>query len=244
MRATEGKQSQAGKSIEAERPRTEEPVEAEKPRTEETTDAETTQLEEAIEAGKHQPDEAIGGEKPEAEDAWASNPYFFTNSISQVEYWGSFAFDDFVDQDVKLNIIELAGLGNGMLYELKLDPVPGVPEDRLSLGYFYVQADKIYKIEPSEENLNRLKTGGELPEGSVIVCQDEEIKDSLSGDEPGFHHWLEANGAKREYRSYNNLAASGYYESFIWEKGKGLTGYRSGFGAERGSIDLQLREDF
>ena len=73
---------------------------------------------------------------------------------------------------------------------------PGIPEDRLSLGYFYVQADKIYKIEPSEENISRLKTSEELPEGSVIVCQDEEIKDTLGEDEPGSHHWLEANGEK------------------------------------------------
>lgn len=253
--ATEAEKHQPEESIEAEKHQPEEATEVEKLQTAEETRPEQSQLVEETYAEAdtglepaqniapdHVQETTEGGSEIE-EDARVSNPFFFSNDISQVEYKGSFAFDDFIDQDVKLNITELTRLRNGMLYELKLDPVPGIPEDRLSLGYFYVQADKIYKIEPSEENISRLKTSEELPEGSVIVCQDEEIKDTLGEDEPGSHHWLEANGEKREYRSYNNQAASGYYESFTWEKGKGLAGYRSGFGAERDSIDLQYKED-
>lgn len=169
-----------------------------------------------------------------------NNSCFFKSNISQMNYKGKFLFDDIVEQDVKLNINELASFKNGKLYELKLDSIEGVPNDRLSLGYFYVQKDKIYKIEPTEENLSKLKTSEELPDGSVIVCQDEEIKDTLGKDKPGFHHYLEINGDKREYHSYNNQVATGYYESLTWEKGKGLINYRSGYGAERDSIELQL----
>jgi len=105
---------------------------------------------------------------------------------------------------VKLQISEIANLKNGKLYELKLDSIEGVPTERLSLGYFYVQKDKIYKIEPTEENLNKLKTSEEVPNGSAIVCQDKELKDALSKDEAGWHHYIVVNGDKREYHSYNN----------------------------------------
>lgn len=72
-------------------------------------------------------------------------------------------------------INELANLKYVKLYELKLDFIEGVPNERLRLDYFYVQKDKIYKIEPTKENLSKLKTSVELPNGSVIVCQDKEI---------------------------------------------------------------------
>lgn len=62
----------------------------------------------------------------------------------------------------------------------------------------------------------------------------------LGEDESGFHSYLEVKGDKREYHSYNNQVSTGYYESFIWEKGKGLINYRSGYGAESNSIELQL----
>jgi hypothetical protein len=123
---------------------------------------------------------------------------------------------------------------------LRFDSIEGVPNERLSLGYFYVQKDKIYKIQPTNENLSKLKTNEELQNDSVIVCQDKEIKDTLGKDEPGFHHYLEVNGDKREYHSYINQVSTGYYESFTWEKGKGLVNYRSGYGAEKDSIELQL----
>ncbi|MEW5758603.1 MAG: hypothetical protein AB1755_03915 [Candidatus Omnitrophota bacterium] len=168
------------------------------------------------------------------------NPFFLKNNISNLNYKGKFLFDCIVEKDVKLNINEAAKLKYGKLYELKLDRIEGIPEERLRLGYFYVQPDKIYKIEPTEKNLDRLKAGGEAPNYSLIVCQDKEIKDTLSKNEPGFHSCLEINGHKREYRSYNNQVSTGYYESFTWEKDKGLISYRSGYGANKDFIELQL----
>lgn len=171
------------------------------------------------------------------------NPYFFKSNISQLNYNGKFLFDDIMDQDINLNINELANFKNGKLYELKIDAIEGVPDNRLNLGYFYVQKDKIYKIESTEENIDKLKTSEELLNDSVIVSQDKEIKDVLGKDEQGFHHYLEINEDKQEYHSYNNQVDTGYYESFIWEKDKGLVNYRSGYGAERDSIELQLIND-
>jgi hypothetical protein len=171
------------------------------------------------------------------------NSFFFRSNVSQLNYKGKFLFNDIVEKDVKLHIKEVANLKYGKLYELTLDSIKDVPHDRLSLGYFYVQKDKIYKIEPNEENLNKLKTSEEVSNDIVIVCQDKEIKDILNKDEPGWHHFIEANGNKRRYHSYNNKVSTGYYESFTWEKNKGLINYRSGYGAERDSIELQLNND-
>ncbi len=171
-----------------------------------------------------------------------SNLFFSKNKDVKLKYKGSFLFDDIIEQDVELNINELAILKDGELYELKLDSIDGVPYDRLSLGYFYVQKDKIYKLETNKENFSKLRTSAELLIGSVVVCQDREIKDTLDKEKHGFHHYIEVNGDKREYHSYNDQVSTGYYESFTWEKGKGLVSYRSGYGAERDSIELQLNQ--
>ena len=170
------------------------------------------------------------------------NPYFFTNNISAQSYKGKFLFDDIIEQDLTLNIYELANFKNGKLYELKLDSIEGINAERLNLGYFYVQEDTIYKIAPTEQNLDMLKANEELPEDSIIVCQDTEIEDSLDENEQGFHHYLDINGNEREYHSYNNQVSTGYYESFTWKKDIGLTNYRSGYGAENDSIELQSVE--
>jgi len=171
------------------------------------------------------------------------NLFFFKHNVSQLNYKGKFLFDNIVEKDVKLIINEVANLKYGKLYELKINSIENVPYERLSLGYFHVKKDIIYKIEPTEENLNKLITSEELPNGRVIVCQGKEVKDTLGKDEPGWHHYIEVNGDKREYHSYNNQVSTGYYESFIWEKNQGLINYQSGYGAERDSIELQLSND-
>ena len=170
------------------------------------------------------------------------NSFFFKNGISQLNYKGKFVFNGNspIEKDIKLHINEVASLKQGKLYELRLDSIQGITVERLNLGYFYVQKDKIYKMLATEDNLNKLKSSGEIPSDSLIVCQENDIKDTLGEDEKGWHHYVEVNGDKCDFHSYNNLVETGYYESFTWEKGRGLINYRSGYGAERDSIELQL----
>jgi len=179
------------------------------------------------------------GEITQEENGQSVNNPFFKTDVEQLNYKGQFIFDDIVEKDVKLNIKEVSKLEDGIVYELRMDEIMEVPEERLSLGYFYVQKDKIYKIEPTEENLGKIKDNGQLPEDGVIVCQDDEISDGL-GEEKGFHRYLEVKGNVREYHSYDNLVESGYFETIVWEKGKGMISYRSGFGAGRDLIELNL----
>jgi hypothetical protein len=167
----------------------------------------------------------------------AANPFFFKTGGS-VQYKAIFSFNDSGTGEATLQIQKIADLAKGTVYELKLDAIKGVPDERLSLGYFYVQKDKIYKTDPTQDSLNILKTS-EIPCSCFIVCQEKAAKDSFEG-QLGFHQYITANGDQREYHSYNDETATGYYESFTWEKGKGLISYRSGFGAEKDSIELQL----
>ena len=177
---------------------------------------------------------------PEQESV--ENPFFFGAGLSQAKYHGIFLFNDMIEQEAILQINKIADLQDGTLYELRLDAAIDIPEERLALGYFYVQQDKILKTDATEENLDLLKSN-ELPGGSVIVCLDEEMKDPLSEGETGLHQYIEVNGDQREFHSYNDGVSTGYYESFTWEKGKGLVGYRSGYGAEKDAVELALSGD-
>lgn len=47
-------------------------------------------------------------------------------------------FDDFVEKNVKLNIIKKVNFKYGELYELKFEFIEGILDECLSLGYFYV----------------------------------------------------------------------------------------------------------
>ncbi|WP_081756810.1 DUF4163 domain-containing protein [Gorillibacterium massiliense] len=172
----------------------------------------------------------------------AANSFFFNRNISQIRYKAKFLFDDMVERDVVLKIKAINTLKDGILYELKLNPIEGVPDERLNLGYFYVQQDRIYKMDPTKDNLAKLKESEELPNGSAIVCQDKEKKDGLSENELGWHHYIDVKGDRREYHSYNNEVSTGFYESFTWEKGKGLIDYSSGYGAERDAIELLVND--
>lgn len=168
------------------------------------------------------------------------NPYFFNNGVAGANYQAIFSFDEPGKGDAALQINKIEDLNRGTVYELKLNAVQGIPADRLSLGYFYVQQNKIYKTDPTQDSLKILETD-ELPCACFIVCQEDAAQDSFE-DQPGFHQYITADGDKREYHSYNDETETGYYESFTWERGKGLISYRSGYGAEKDSIELDLNE--
>jgi hypothetical protein len=169
---------------------------------------------------------------------------FFVNEDTQLSCNGSFLFgEDIIEKDVSVSIDMVASLKKGTLYELKINMERDneIPTERMKLGYFYVQKDRIYKFDATKGNLKSMLYNETLPEDCVIVCQEEEMKDALGEDEQGWHHYIEVVGDRREYHSYNDEGTTGYYESFTWEKGKGLVNYRSGFGAESDAIELTLK---
>ena len=167
-----------------------------------------------------------------------NNPFFFDDSVSEVKYSGKFFFYDVIEKDVIMYIRKVQNLKSGSLFKLELEHIEGFYDtERFLIGLFYVQEHDIYKINYTEENLEILLKN-EIPEHSVIVCSEHEILNPLDENEKGWHHYLKADGGIRSFYSYDNQTETGYYETFVWERNKGLIGYRSGYGAERESIEL------
>ena len=167
-----------------------------------------------------------------------SNNYFFSSGVKQVNYCGKFLFKDYNEQDTILVVNEVVKHKEAILYQLKLNYVEGLNKERLTIGYFYITKDRIYKINPTEENLNYIYKKADIPADSIIICQETSIKDTVPETKKGFHNYLSINNNKCEYHSYNNATETGYYETFVWEKDKGLVQYKSGYGAELNSIEL------
>lgn len=170
---------------------------------------------------------------------------FFVDEDKQLTYSGLFLFgEEITEKDVSVSIEIVAALKKGTLYEMKinLEQNNEIPIERMYLGYFYVQKDRIYKFDVTEGNLKSMLDNETLPEDCAIVCQEEEMKDSLGEDEQGWHHYIVVVGDRIEYHSYSDEVTTGYYESFTWEKNKGLISYRSGFGAECDAIELTLEK--
>jgi len=166
--------------------------------------------------------------------------YYFADDITAIKYKGLFVFHDIIRVEVAINEEILLSDENGRFIKLSLDEIDGVPDERLLIGYFYEENEVIYRITATDENINQLLEKGKLPEDSIIVCQTESLDDTLSDKEAGFHHYIDVENDEIIYHSFNNLTETGYYETFVWEIGVGLIQYKSGFGAERESIKLEI----
>ena len=173
------------------------------------------------------------------------NPYFTVLQNEDKVFHGSVFFDSFGDITVpkcnfEVECLKIANLKKGTLYQIKIhnDTKYVIPEKRLTMGYFYVQQDKIVRIwenenEPwniSEECINKLKKYDSVPKYSVVVCQNANVEDCLNEGEEGWHYYLESTGDEcTSHLWYQYPQHSGYWESFKWKKNKGLISYRSGF---------------
>ncbi len=177
--------------------------------------------------------------------AFNKNPFFFPDKKSK-EYDAKFTFlDTSLPDNINLTIVEVLCFESGVLYELRIDcdnDFSGRDNngwDRFQIGYFYVQEKMIYLLR-GQDIIESIKSEEDIIKLGTIVCQNEEMEDTLHADELGWHEYILVNDNQCEYHSYNNLTETGFYESFTWEYGKGLVEYRSGFGAEREGIELQL----
>ena len=94
-----------------------------------------------------------------------------------------------------------------------------------------------------EDILNEITSEEDILSRGKIVCQDEELKDSLDENQKGEHEYMLLDKNQRQYHSYNNLVESGFYETFVWEQNMGLVSYRSGFGAEKDAIEIYLESE-
>lgn len=151
--------------------------------------------------------------------------------------------------ETKMNFIKIAKLKKGILYHLKIEQASElkIPTKRLSLGYFYVQKNRIMRIWEnndyeaqgnvwtlSKKTLNRIIKTSEIPKYSTIVWQKKTYKDTLKHDKIDWHQYLKKiqDSPKKRLRYggyYQYPQHSGYWETFIWEEGTGLIFYQSGY---------------
>lgn len=171
------------------------------------------------------------------------NRYFSIKNLETKKFKGRFSGNkgELIERDVKVYANLIVKSNFGSVYKLEIEPTKNVSGERLILGNFYILKDKIYKIEPSENNLNKIKNNEFFSEG-IIVCQEEEIPDYLGGNTKGEHRYLTVKGNKREFHMYNDRVNTGYFETYVWEKNIGLKYYKSGYGAEKDLIEIKLIE--
>ncbi len=189
-----------------------------------------------------------GAEQSSFVDEKAFNPYFFPDGTTVAEYEGEFWLDglDWTDSGihVELEISRERVLENGILYQMKIMDNEELrscdsllrEEDkaRMNLGYFYVRADKIYRIGDME-----IRPGiseGELMDAGRIVCQPEPRGVSEERDEDWCYDSIHIIGDRCYYYRGQGGEGTSYWECFVWQKGFGLVEYRSGWGAGRDMI--------
>ena len=181
-----------------------------------------------------------------------NNPYFYTND--DVNLTATLTYRDLEEQIVRdgtLNMKLVKNYENGDLYKLSVDDKEKIQEclseDRLNV-YFYVTEDEIYRLWSyiyQDEEVIRfyndddlivkyLDTDDKLIANGELVCCKESVPDKLDWPESGSHVDIIQQNDQVEYDRVD-LNANGdrqFYERFIWEKGKGLVEFRSGFRVE------------
>ena len=170
----------------------------------------------------------------------------FDVSAGFYDEWGDIPA---LEYKTKMNFIKIAKLKKGILYHLKIEQASElkIPTKRLSLGYFYVQKNRIMRIWEnndyeaqgnvwtlSKKTLNRIIKTSEIPKYSTIVWQKKTYKDTLKDDKIDWHQYLKKiqDSPKKRLRYggyYQYPQHSGYWETFIWEEGTGLIFYQSGY---------------
>lgn len=173
-----------------------------------------------------------------------SNGYFFPKDTASCTYDGVTFFElSGQSGEIVLSVTKVQFFEEGDLYELVIESGENAKDrfgiDRSCLGFFFVQGDEIYLID-SETAKSETLTKDEIISHGKLVCSKTGKEDTLEEDETGWHECIIADGNIREYHSYDNMTETGYYESFIWEYGNGLIGYRSGYGAEADAVSLTL----
>ena len=164
-----------------------------------------------------------------------SNPFFFCTEDTIVVYEGFFnSGNEIENHDFRLNIIQMHSLDFGNLYALILDqiyttdPFDEIPADRRHLGYFFITPTTIYRS--FAPVLDYLTT-----EWSVVAHVD-----GHDASDDDWNQYVEVYGNQLIFRSYSNSEGTTFYERIVWEKGRGIVHYLSGFGSMRDHLEFWI----
>ncbi|SKB58709.1 hypothetical protein SAMN06296386_102316 [Lachnospiraceae bacterium] len=205
-----------------------------------STEVESEEAEEA--------EETEGSESPVEDDKEpeVKNPYFFQNGNAEYKY----AVKHLIDMDnqeglseVPVKVEKCESYNDGDVYSIRIlyDKFDGNavydPETRMNVGTFYVTKDKIYLLMyrddiPSEDEF--LKDG-------IVVYSETDSSEILESENEQVE--IEHDGDICTCRMWSTVGESGFYYTYEWTKGKGLTLFRSGYGAEGEPIEISLQKD-
>lgn len=159
----------------------------------------------------------------------------------------------FVEEVVYAEMYLVKEYEQGSIFKFAVEPLGALTGERLNT-YFYVTDDKIYRLfsyvyqddevltfYDNDELLTEvLDTDEKVINNAQIVCQNEEMKRELKEGDSEFHFSILKSENQISYSSCV-ITPNGeiyYYESFVWEEGKGLIEFNSGYRAEREPLYL------
>ena len=193
------------------------------------------------------------------------NPFFFPHGTTIVTYEGSFWLDSVINQDINLNINLIKEINGSYLYSIHLDqleydgPFSQMHGYRLHLGFFYVTPQAIYNRWPPSFHMH-----GEYNESyedfanrvNAIVIEELEnygidgwslvSSNDIVGSVATQGQWrsyIEIEGNRRIFRVTNVDSFQGatrFYERIVWEEGRGIIHYLSGYGAMRDHMEIAI----
>ena len=178
------------------------------------------------------------------------NPYFYDRENTELNAVLTYYDDDsIVNREGSLTMHPVKKYEDGEVYKLSVADERNIrdflDDDRLNI-YFYVMDDKIYRLwsyvcqdekvirfyNDDELFVKYLDTDEKLINNGELVCCTENMDDELT-EETGEIDVVMTRQNDRVIYSRTELREDGslhYYESFVWEKGKGLVECMSGFG--------------
>ncbi len=184
------------------------------------------------------------------------NVFFFKNSEESIEY-DAIVYPlscREIEQEVELNITEIATTNNGTLYKMELNQPP-VKDDldkirmgRRYLGYYYVTKDNIYlrfvsgmdgyTEEKDNAVMSELLENEEYFIGTCYVVCNDAGTDKIA-DENGYYTYVEVNENQRTFYRYNEyMYGTKDYYKIVWEEEKGMVYYLHGSGNRLMEIEL------
>lgn len=186
------------------------------------------------------------------------NPFFFSQETTYLTA-SIVYYEDVEIRTVKRKEIAIQWLKNyekGNLFKMSIEPFENLynlDESRLNI-YFYVTADEIYRLwsyviqdqelitfyNDDELLMELLDTDEKLIENGELVCCKEDVADELESGEVGTHFSIHHSRSQVEYNR-TDVKPNGepdYYESFVWDEGRGLIRYRSGYRAEAAILEI------
>ncbi len=180
-----------------------------------------------------------GEKKSEQNSAFSAKDYFFSDEGEYSYDVKELMLEDTDNVKVKVKVSKRAEYTKGMVYSITIihDECPGSKDvdgsDRFKLGLFYVTDEEIYYL---QDLTDKVPTEDDFLKNGISVCS----KDDEQKTKDTYELRIEHDNDICRYRCWDTAVETGWYCRMEWTRGKGLTYYRSGYGAGGNPIDISM----